>query len=487
MRRCIVGLLTTTTLLACDGASDNDDPQGETLNDIQSAGQTGGEVQSDPGDADLTTGGTTGNAAGEDGFGCEPRPQVLASADTESALGFSANDILEFAEGVHQAEVIWNDLSALSFPSDVSVSLGPETGTGEITLEIEYSGGEVRYVETEASTPDDGTEVGLLGGSSCPTYLEIDVNATLSTAGGALAEAFPTTLRATTSYLAELSYPFEFEDLMGDLELSVSGGENAELVQFSVEAELAAGLFRGNIGGILQQSNEMVASAAPLELASWGPEPCELGGTPVPLDAQIGGFTPADLLAVINDSPALDVTWADGSQAELTLGVDTDEAFACLGGAFQPEQVVLIANVSVSSDDGRVASELGVDLFGRFPGGEQLAEVELIFNAAFTKAVPVADFETAFGITGANLEDYETATINLQSVWDLSDDSVSGTLEVLGLSPAMCNGDPEPPPDITTSPDSSGEGEPGDPALSSAGTTPGCAGLMSTSVDSATW
>src|ERR1700741_2657078 len=51
---------------------------------------------------------------------CERDPSPLDSPDQETPLGFSAADVLAFAEAVHESKIRWN--------ADSFTEVGPETG-----------------------------------------------------------------------------------------------------------------------------------------------------------------------------------------------------------------------------------------------------------------------------------------------------------------------------------------------------------------------
>jgi hypothetical protein len=125
--------------------------------------------------------------------------------------------------------------------------------------------------------------------------------------------------------------------------------------------------------------------------------------------------------------------------------------------------------MSATSGDGRLDSVLGVQLIGLGDGAGGFAQVQLLYNDYFAKAVPVAEFETQFGISGVDLSAYESATITFGTIYDTSSEpaATSGQLEVLGLTTADCATEQQEP-------------EPGAAA-------PGCVGTTSTVVDSATW
>src|SRR4051794_15273296 len=101
---CTGGLIAFTALAGCGGAENN--PGGGTAGSggTTATGASGGE----------TAGSTVGGGGTEVGVGgagpgftqCMETPSTIA-ADTTSALGFSANDVLAIAGGAHPSDLAW--------------------------------------------------------------------------------------------------------------------------------------------------------------------------------------------------------------------------------------------------------------------------------------------------------------------------------------------------------------------------------------------
>lgn len=468
-------------LIGCRTQSDSSGGSADELSssDLESAGQTGGEVTG-PGigngsEGDPSNGGALG---GNNGGNCDEDPQTIDDLDAETTLGFAPSEVIAFATGNKQAPLEWLEPMAFSRGGAVPALVTPESGTSEITMVITPTSDGVRYITSQASS-SSATNGNLLAGPAllggCSDRLEIDVQVTLNTAGGAFAESFQGTLHASTPYLATLSLPFELTELMGDLSVSVPELENVNLRQFSIETQLGPGdLFAGTIGGIVEQNDGQVASAGQLELATWGENPCEVYEIPVAIDANLGEFTPDDLLSTVNTEDALTMTWNDQSQTELSIEVtrleDADgKSFGCLMPDNFPPTLLLPAMAHTTTTDGRIDSTLEVDLFGQLGDSGELSTVELIFNEYMVRDVPIAEFETQFGITGVDLTGYDSATISFTSTYDVAGSTdVTGALEVIGIQPPA---PVEPPPESS----------------SSGGSAPGSPGSSITVLDSATW
>lgn len=447
-------------LASCRAESDDseasfDELSGDTW---ESAGQTGGEVGAPGG------GGPTGNSSGN----CDEEPSAIDDPEQETELGFSVADITAFATGTKQAPLLWNEPMAFTFSGEVPVMVTPESGTTQITMEIAPAPGGARYIR---STPaqSSGSGGNLLGNiaGNCSDRVEIDVEVTLTTDGGAFDESFPATLHAPTPFEATMSWPFELDELAGALEVSLPGVDDAELKQFSVDTQLGPGdRFAGAIGGTVQQNNGQVASAGRIDLASWGDNPCESYGIPVSVDATIDGFSPMDVLAPINDAGPHNMLWADGSRSELTITATSNRAYACLQ-KLENTRLLLVSTAHASSSDARMDTELEVDVVGILGEHNQLTGTSLIFNSYMGKGVPAAEFENAFGVKGVDLRDSEIVTISFDTFYDVAgSEAPSGRLEVIGIVPFDCSTVP-PPEDENV--------------------IPGCPGPTITTLESASW
>ncbi len=447
--------------LACrtESGSDNLLPASTGADDF-SGGQTGGEVGGED-DGVGTVGGSEQ---------CEEEPEDLPDGSAQTSLGFSAEQILEFAAGSHEAALRWNEVEAFTLSGEVPVRVTPESGTTKITVDVTSAGG-MRLVRSMPAQ-SNGSGQGLLGGvaTSCRDRLEIDVDVDVTTEGGALAEHFQGVLLADSSWLARLSLPFEIDALSGSLNVDLSNVPNAALKQLSIDMQLGSGdLFTGTVGGIIEQNNGQVASAGPAQLATWGDNPCQTYQTPVPLDAALGEFTPRDMLSSVNDDSPLELTWSDGTHTELSMQVATQALMAC-SDTFSG-QVSLPAELTATTADGRMDSLLVVDLLGTPDGDGGLQDVQTVFNNYFGRAVAPAQFADEFGIEGVDVSGFDSVTISFGTVYDLAGDTPpSGKLEILGLSDAVCPPVPAQPADD--------EG---------AGSAPGCAGTEATVVETATW
>jgi hypothetical protein len=398
------------------------------------SGQTGGEVRNrtPSGAAGVVTGG---------GSNCDESSTELDDLSLTTELGFSAAFVLEFATGTKQAPLEWERPTVFTPSGTLPVAVQPESGTSGITVVITRGSGGARYVTAAVATSGSG---GALEGSlGCPDRVEIDVNVELSTDGGALAETFNGTLTAHNPWAVTLSLPFDLEQLGGTLDVSVPGLDDLELTQFSVEAVFGPdGLFMGTIGGVVQVDDGQFVSVGKLELARWGNSPCESSEVPVAVNADAGGPFPSDLLATINDANPVSMTWRDGSHTDLTFEVTTDQNYACLQQPPLDSLLLLPATAHVTTSDGRVDTNLAVDVSGYLDDANRLDRIDL--NAR-GNVVAAAEFQSVFGITGIDTMGQQNVGVLLTSTYDVAGAAApTGTLDVVGTVPVECDTTPMP-------------------------------------------
>ncbi|MBN1334593.1 MAG: hypothetical protein JXB39_01380 [Deltaproteobacteria bacterium] len=188
MRRTLLPLLALSLASACDSSRNTDD--------------TGTEMGWDP---------------------CTTTTTVVGFEEV-TPLGFSAADLVAVVGGSRTDVLQW-------FTAD-----GEAGDTTDLTFEVTYAGGEVRYVDAE---PREGTDTGGLeyaatvpgrdghdtaepmpddtGGDeeACPDTLEVDVTFTFATSDGAFDESADAFLYAYDLEVGHLSADLPYEDLVG--------------------------------------------------------------------------------------------------------------------------------------------------------------------------------------------------------------------------------------------------------------------------------
>lgn len=353
----------------------------------------------------------------------------MLGIDELSPLGFSAQEVLTAAEGHHEVTTEW-----LAPTPPFTELESSAMGQTNVSLQVQWTGGEVRYVESglRMVKPKPGevmVGIAIDEESTCPDRVEVDVEATLESSDGALQEVAEGTVVARRPWVADVMVPLDAGALRGSLRLELPSSSNAEIKELAFAAQVGQGLFRGNLRGTVQEQSEEITTAALFELLRFGPEICELdfgGDVPVPLD---GGMpTTRDLLDIVNSHGPFALSWSDGRQSMLTLEVETDETWACQSRFLS--STILDARVHATTEDGSVDTVLDVELHGRPSNGAAFQEVELIFQGHMGKGVPPSDFEGVFGVHGVDVTGYDKVTMSLSSTYGTM---TSGKLEVIGI------------------------------------------------------
>lgn len=376
--------------------------------------------------------------------GCVEEVTILAGVDAASALGFSAADVLAHAEGEHTSAMIW---SGGTNEGVATVELGPEVGAGELTVTIDYAGGEVRYIQ---SSPKD-VEEGSLGGFStiCNDRLEIDVAVDVASAGGGLAESFTAALRATTRGIATLHHEIAFADLQGSL--AVTKVEPAHATVGPVELDLGispSGLF-GGASALLQVEHGGAVGVSQLSIARWpgGADPCaEYGQAPVALNDAIAGFSAADALALVAKAPELTLTWKDAQPTAMDLELTHDGSPVCAvyEGDGPLGALRFSASAAVTTDDGRWDGEFPLEVSAH-PGPDgALASVRIYIPAAYLNSVPAADFLDTFGLADIDLTGYDEGSLDFSGEFTPAGEAAVATGQVTAFGVKLHNCSDEP-------------------------------------------
>jgi hypothetical protein len=197
----------------------------------------------------------SGCAGGQTGhedvpYPCPDERTSLELTET-SRLGFSAADILSFAEGEHVATIEWQP---------IDVPYGPESGSSQVTLSVE-SLGRARHVDRGES-------------ACCFATVQVDVRVTISTSGGALAESFVTVLEARSADAAWLQVSIA-PPLGGSLSFDQQALGTDRFLRLDLYAQLEPSNFSGGVragfesGANADEPDGVVGFRAP-EVARWG-------------------------------------------------------------------------------------------------------------------------------------------------------------------------------------------------------------------------
>jgi hypothetical protein len=380
-----------------------------------------------------------GGQTGHDGSECDETVTVLASKDAPSPLGFTGAAVLAYSVGSFETPIEWVDNEMAGY--------GPEHGAGTLTVGVSYAAGQVRFVESHEK-PDGAEEDDIASFGNCRNRLEVDVDMTIETAGGALDEAISATLRAEDARWAVSS---------SDLDLAALGGSFAPTpepgfvaVGLSIEAGFSvAGNTFGTVTGVFGLDGGQDNGRGFASYAHWPSAATCTGDVVLPLDATLFAFTAQDAAALASASAPASLTWSAGGTTELTLDLApaTDVACAVLSSGPELGQgIAFEAVLHAVSDDGRIDGDIPVLVHATAGADGALEAVTLLSSgSAHLTGVPPAEFESTYGVSGFDLSAYDQASLDVTGTFapDGAGASVAtGRMAVMGLTLADCSNEP---------------------------------------------
>jgi hypothetical protein len=356
------------------------------------------------------------------------RPLVASEVVTE--LGFSADDVIAWARAGVSSTLSWA-------PNDDLATL-PETGMGRVEIGFEYAGANIR-LHTPARI------VLFEGRPTCGSWIEVDVTATLTTPGGALAERFPATLRASRASVVGFIGSLLQSELAGSLELRAAGIdgplESVEALGTLTEHGSFGALFAnyrlpvlGDPPGVLERRTVAVWPAA---------SECPPGsaGTALPLgdDVRVIERTVAEWKEVFTDVGVTPLHWSDGARARVALDIQASTP-ACYSTrwALPSESLTYGTQILALSDDGRWD--------GGYLGLVRISSPAVppsTYAALRVKATVPPDRAQSLGVTIASVE-AESLTFELQLGRDVrADRPLEGGLRVTASLDLGCFDQPD--------------------------------------------
>lgn len=442
-------------LLAC-AACTSDRPDGtSTGNPLPDPDGGGRDPDDAEGNGDLATGGF-----------CEAGEMTALGLNEDSPLGFSAADILAFSAGTHEAAIRWN-------PQLPGVTLSPESGEQEITITVTASG-EPRFVQPKPPE-NNGAEDLLIDieGSGCASWVEIDVDVTVETSGGALDESFEGLLRAQSPLTSSIFYGPEPDELGGEFAVAVSGDfEGFTLAQLGLNIRFSPYGAGGTFNGLLQRSTGDAVTAAPGGMkpyADFGAGTCgdNADGFTVGLDDEIEGATVQDALDMFGAHDEVGLTWETGATtaSTMTFAPATQGGCVLLDNEVTGDLTLLTeGTLSMTSADGRLDGAWPGRIEAHVEDGGSISRVVYMLQAKLPEhSEPGAN--AAYGFPNDEIASFDGASVNVDVT--VTAGSVTGAVALTGFIQADCA---QTPPD-----------EPGsdaDPMVDPGGGqgTPGCRG-----------
>jgi hypothetical protein len=371
--------------------------------------ETGNPIVKDPGESASS--------------GCEVVDSTKLELGTRSELGFSADDVLAYAGGAHSEALSWGLLRFGSYE--------PEHDTSTLALNVAPRGAKLVHYTNEG-----GGEIA----THCGAQLEIEVDLTLNSSGGALKEEVRATLVAKRAELATVWKNLDPKALKGTLTVTPPAGEGWVTAGINFSAQFTAYGVGGSLAPVFERrtNDSLGMSAGSGNLASFGLGACEYGGVAVPGDAA-GAASSASTLALF------------AQHGTATLGATTatltfePAAAVCkyFGDSFSPYPDSLISidgTLVVRTADGAIDGRWPVTLQSKPDANGQLTgpvQVQLDDQAPSQ----VASFKQV------DTSGYDSSSVTV--LLSLSASGWSGTVVVYGFTNPEC---PAPDPNSNGSP-----------------------------------
>jgi hypothetical protein len=182
----------------------------------------------------LICAGCAGGQTGEESsLLCVDEPALPLRLDEVSQLGFSANDVLALAQGERRASLRWIQTQGYAY--------GPESEPGVLTVNV-TSLGSARYINVVPNEEYVGPEPTI---DLCKPRVEVDVQVSMTSEGGALNEQFTETLRSERAGVVTLNHDLDAAKLGGSFAFTQRAFDNERLYRLSVTNKYTAQTLAG--------------------------------------------------------------------------------------------------------------------------------------------------------------------------------------------------------------------------------------------------
>ncbi len=377
---------------------------------------------------------------------CVETVTVLSDLEAATALGFSPAELIALAEGSRSAAMSWGEGVSESI---ATVKFGPESGEGTLTAGIAYKGGEARHI---ASEPKDTGELSNPEWGDCVDRVEVDVEVTLDSAGGALAEKFTAPLRASSPRVAFVEAALALDQLAGTFALTEKS-DDVEVGPLNLELGVFAGGLFGGLSSVVEVGFEDSVAATFMNVATWPPgaSQCEYGELVLGPDDALANFSAADVHAMIAEATDMQIAWNGGAPAGFTVSLAENDASVPVCATYEGESIGALrfsVEATVESDDGRWLGSFPVEVYGAPEADGSLASARLQIPAPYANSVPVDDFVTIYGLQGVKVTGFDRLILDFAGEFVLAPDGpvVTGRVELLGVVSHAC------PPDANGCP-----------------------------------
>ena len=435
-----------------------------------------------PNDGDVGTGGLA-----EHGGYCNAGDKTPLALDEDSTLGFSPNDLLAFASGTKEETIQWQ------MPR-TGLTYGPESGDRAITITVTPKG-TAHHVEPAppGSNLIDHGGAGPaidLDSSMCTSWIEIDVEVTVESQGGAIDERFDAVLRGHTPHMASLYVSIKPEMFQGNFEAQLDS-TLGELVIGGLQLGLrfssfgVSGTFDAWFQSVSTAGGDSagVATGGGAPLAIIGAASCIGSGFAVGLEDAVENVTAQDALDMLAEHPEIDITWETDATttSSFAFAPATQSGCVLLDNELPGDlSIVIDGTLSMTSADGRLEGSWP----GRFEAHvEGQAISRIVFRVDDKMMSNVALGGAYYGFPDIDLTTYDAAGTALDIT--VTPSALEGTITLIAYTynEDCARPDPDRPAD-GSEPDADPAIDPSEGSGSGEGgggsSSPGCAAAAPT-------
>lgn len=170
-----------------------------------------------------------GGQTGEETLGCQPVERDMLAWSERSALGFSADELLNALGSEVDARLAWST-----------------SGSTPLTLGIERASGSVEFQTREFVSDGSGAEIGV---PECNDAVAVPVTVSFTTADGAFAERWPVTLVAESITRVGVYRQVDVNDLEGSFTVTQVDPTRFDRVLAIFDLAFSAGVWAGRLYG----------------------------------------------------------------------------------------------------------------------------------------------------------------------------------------------------------------------------------------------
>lgn len=407
----------------------------------QAGSQIGGDIGNDGGGND---GGEGTNNGGES---CEVVSSTAIGADDVSSLGFAPRVVFDAVAGSRTLPMRWG--GSVTWPANATLT--PEAGETSVTVDIviDEASAEVEDRKVKEPSCEGGcTTIDLDTGNNCADQITFEATVVVTSDNGALADTFPAKFIASSANFAEARIELTPGELSGSFDVTATstslGDEelgNVKIEQTALSLAVAGGTLSGKLTSLLTASNDQVAMAGGLDIASFPIDAgCEHGQYLLDADGPLATSAQAALDSLTD----FRITWPGESAADLTLAHEVTRA-CLMKDDWSPEGVVLTTTTSALAPEGGIDGTWALEAHVTLAPNGEPSSIQLLRQAYMVTTYPGASFATDSGISAISVDPAMSGTFSFSINDDLTDDlGATGELTVIevGNAPDCSNQEP---------------------------------------------